>query len=131
MNEEKDQLLKDIAAEEKIISQLPPYSQHSNSTTYAQKRAGHQKTRADMLERLVLIEEEQRVASVVQEHLELHPYMQEKECPICLETIPITERDSLHFMSCCGGGYCMSCSKDMLEHGKLETCALCRAEYPR
>lgn len=50
MNEEKEQLLKEIATEEKIISQLPPYSQHSNSTTYAQKRAGHQKARADKLE---------------------------------------------------------------------------------
>ena len=127
-NEEKERLLKEIATEEEIISQLPPYSQHSNSTTYAQKRAGHQKARADKLERLALIEEEERVASVSRNYLELHPYMLEMECPICLESIPITEKGNYHFMSCCGGGYCASCGNEMLDHKKFK-CALCRAEY--
>ena len=128
MNEEKEQLLKEIATEEKIISQLPPYSQYSDSTTYAQKRAGHQKTRADKLERLVLIEEEERISSVSRDYLELHPYMLEMECPICLDMIPINNKGTYHFMSCCGGGYCAPCGNEMLDHKKLK-CALCRAEY--
>ena len=128
MNEEKDQLLKEIATEDEIISQLPPYSQYSNSTTYAQKRAGHQNTRADKLERLVLIEEEERIASVSRNYLELHPYMLEMECPICLDMIPINNKGTYHFMSCCGGGYCAPCGNEMLDHKKLK-CALCRAEY--
>ena len=55
MNNEKDALLKEIYAEEKIIASLPPYV--ICGTESAQKRARHQKNRADLLQRLELISE--------------------------------------------------------------------------
>lgn len=55
MNNEKDALLKEIYAEEKIIATLPPYV--ICGTESAQKRARHQKNRADLLQRLELIAE--------------------------------------------------------------------------
>ena len=54
-NEKEDALLKEIYAEEKIIASLPPYV--ICGTESAQKRARHQKNRADLLQRLELIAE--------------------------------------------------------------------------
>ena len=60
----------------------------------------------------------------------------ENDCPICLETIPITEHDTFHIQSCCGGGICSSCIKEMISTNTVEarramrTCPLCRGSFP-
>lgn len=79
---------------------------------------------------------EERLAKVTQEHLELHPYMLEKDCPICIETIPVTEMDTFHIQSCCGGGICKSCMEEILSTNTVEAkralaiCPLCRGNFP-
>ena len=79
---------------------------------------------------------EERLAKVTQEHLELYPYMLEKDCPICIETIPVTEMDTFHIQSCCGGGICKSCMEEILSTNTVEAkralviCPLCRGNFP-
>ena len=61
MNEEKDQLLKEIAAEEKIIAKLPTYKE-TNDLALWQERAKHQTNRLEKLIQLEVIDEEERIA---------------------------------------------------------------------
>lgn len=135
MNEKKDQLLKEIAVEEKILAKLPSYKESDDRAVW-QERAKHQTNLNEKKGQLLLIEEEERIKSVVQEHLELHPYMLEKDCPICLETIPVTEHDTFHLQSCCGGVICMSCIKEIMSTNTAEArrairiCPLCRGGFP-
>jgi len=135
MNEERDQLLKEIATEKEIIEKLPTYEETNNRVAW-QKRAKHQTNLNEKKGQLLLIEEEERIKSVVQEHLEFHPYMLEKDCPICLETIPVTEHDTFHLQSCCGGVICMSCIKEIMSTNTVEArrailiCPLCRGGFP-
>ena len=74
---------------------------------------------------------------VVQGHLELHPYMLEKECPICIETLPITHYLTFYLRPCCGGGICNECMNDIFSAQTAESrkaiqiCPLCRAEHPK
>ena len=137
IEKEKEKLYEEIQTEEEIIAKLQAYIDTDNRALL-QERATHQRNLAEKLMRLEVIAEEERIASVAREHLEIHPYMLEKECPICLDLVPITHPDSIHFQSCCGAIICISCCKDMLEHdinhGKkelLKKCPLCRADYFR
>ena len=135
-SEEKELIARQIEAELKIIATLPPYNESSDRQTL-QKRARHQKNMADNHTKLELIAEEERIATVVRENLELHPYMMEKDCPICLETLPLLDMDSFYLQSCCGGVICGTCITDILSRGDdvtrkiVESCPLCRGEFPR
>jgi len=62
MNEEKDQLLKEIAAEEEIIAKLPLYKETDDRVVW-QERAKHQTNLNEKKGQLQLIEEEERIAS--------------------------------------------------------------------
>ena len=101
IEKEKEKLYEEIQAEEEIIAKLPAYIE-TNDRALLQERATHQRNLAEKLMQLEVIAEEERIASVAREHLEIHPYMLEKECPICLDLVPITHPDSIHFQSCCG-----------------------------
>ena len=113
------------------IAKLPSYNKNDNRALL-QERATHKKNLAEKMMRLEVIAENERIASVAREHLELHPYMLEKECPICLDLVPITHANSVLFQSCCGGVICTSCVKEMVGHEKQEIkqlikkCPLCR-----
>ena len=62
MNEEKDQLLKEIAAAEEIIAKLPSYKETDDRAVW-QERAKHQTNLNEKKGQLQLIEEEKRIAS--------------------------------------------------------------------
>ena len=61
MNEERDQLLKEIATEEEIIAKLATYKE-SNDRAVWQERAKHQTNRLEKLIQLEVIDEEERIA---------------------------------------------------------------------
>eukprot|EP00579_Thalassiosira_antarctica_P025108 CAMPEP_0202005392 /NCGR_PEP_ID=MMETSP0905-20130828/10440_1 /ASSEMBLY_ACC=CAM_ASM_000554 /TAXON_ID=420261 /ORGANISM="Thalassiosira antarctica, Strain CCMP982" /LENGTH=169 /DNA_ID=CAMNT_0048562947 /DNA_START=126 /DNA_END=632 /DNA_ORIENTATION=- len=125
-------LREEIDAQKRVISSLPTQQKPHRSRTEWADEAKHRQILAEREEELELLLEEQRVAAVVREHVELHPPITE-ECPICLETIPITSLQSMVFFGCCGNGYCRECHEAATGRGanKMPTCPLCRAVFPK
>lgn len=123
------ELKEEIDAKKRFISTLPPFCRSHGGSESDLFRANHIKILAEKQEEYDVIVEEQRVASVQREHLEVHPLPGE-ECPICLEMQPFTIAFRFARFSCCGNGVCQSCAEETCAGGvlKIKTCPLCRSE---
>ena len=65
-------------------------------------------TRAKKEEEHDIVLEKQRVKTVAREHAQIHPPYT-SDCPICLESRPITNYKSTKVIPCCGGEICFEC----------------------
>lgn len=71
--------------------------------------------------------EKVRIDELVRKHEALHPPNTE-ECPLCLESIPITELKSVQYLVCCGNICCYKCMQLSVAGGKMKMkkCPMCR-----
>ena len=83
-------------------------------------------TRAKKEEEHDIVLEKQRVKTVAREHAEIHPPYT-SDCPICLESRPITNYKSTKVIPCCGGEICFECFVlNGFNSTRLKCCPLCR-----
>ena len=81
-------------------------------------------TRMKKEEEYDIVLEKQRVKTVAREHAEIHPPYT-SDCPICLESKPITNFKSMGVIPCCGGEMCYECFV-LNGFSRLKCCPLCR-----
>lgn len=125
-------LKKEIKEEQVIINTLPWWGYLGNDTSPPgdnKLRAKHVQSLMDKQLELMLIIENGRIDNVVRGHEELHP-SETFECPICLESISMSDDlDNAPIMyQCCGGANCRQCGNVGANFSK---CPLCRAELPK
>ena len=125
-------LKKEIKEEQKIIDTLPWWGYLGNDTSPPgddKLRAEHIQSLMDKQLELMLIIENDRIADVVRGHEELHP-PETFECPICLESISMSDDldNAPVVYQCCGGANCRQCGNMGANFSK---CPLCRAELPK
>lgn len=117
---EIDLLQEEIKEKAKFISLLP-------RNTDKQVIAKHRRTLFEKVEKSELMKETVLREHLVRKHKEMHPPIMD-DCPICLESIPITSLKSVQYFICCGNMCCFKCIESSVEGGvvRMRKCPLCR-----